>query len=262
MNIIDNRTAANRAQYQGYNNSHKYISIHYLGVDGQNANLYNNGYGGHYTIFWNGDIYWSADHYAVLWQVGTAGCYTKKYPNGWDVTNYNSIGIEMCCHYENGHWYFTRETQEACIELVKFLMGTLNITADKVLRHYDIVNKDCPMPYVLNDKYKTSWTWDEFKAKLIAKEEDELVVEAYNDYRVEKHFNPPVIRYVGVDKLEVKVAPSDASPRHPYWGYLSRGNGVEVMCTFDSGYAEVYMSQGKKGTGTTGFVDARKLYKK
>lgn len=262
MNLIDNRTPSNRAQYQGYNNSHQFISIHYLGVDGENPNLYGDGYGGHYTIMWNGDVYWSADHYAVLWQVGTAGCYTKKYPNGWDVTNYNSIGVEMCCHCTNGHWWFTEETQKACVELVMFLMATLNISEDRVLRHFDIVNKDCPMPYVLNDKYKTSWTWDEFKSKLRAKGEDELVVEAYNKYRLEKQFNPPVMRYVGVDRLEVKVAPSDDSPRHPYWGYLSRDNGVEVYNTFNSGYATVQMSLGRKGTATMGFVKARNLYKK
>ena len=143
MNLIDNRTAYNREQYQGYHNTHEYISIHYLGVDGENPDLYGNGYGGHYTIMWNGDIYWSADHYAVLWQVGTAGVYTKKYPNGWDVTNYNSIGIEMCCHYTDGHWWFTEETQEACVELVKYLLGLLKLDADHVLRHYDIVNKEC-----------------------------------------------------------------------------------------------------------------------
>ena len=49
---------------------------------------------------------------------------------------------------------------------VKHLMGQLGIAADHVLRHYDIVNKVCPAPYVHNNHYRTSWTWDEFKRRL------------------------------------------------------------------------------------------------
>lgn len=37
-----------------------------------------------------------------------------------------------------------------------------------MLRHYDIVNKICPAPYVHNNKYKTSWTWNEFLGKVAA----------------------------------------------------------------------------------------------
>ena len=46
------------------------------------------------------------------------------------------------------------------------LMKEQGIPAGNVLRHFDIVNKTCPAPYVHNNKYKTSWTWDEFKAKI------------------------------------------------------------------------------------------------
>ena len=39
-------------------NTHKYVAVHYLGVDGgENYNLYGEGYGGHATVFLNGDIY-------------------------------------------------------------------------------------------------------------------------------------------------------------------------------------------------------------
>ena len=51
--------------------------------------------------------------------------------------------------------------------LVKKLMKDLSIPEENVLRHYDIVNKVCPAPYVHNNKYRGSWTWSEFKAKLI-----------------------------------------------------------------------------------------------
>ena len=50
--------------------------------------------------------------------------------------------------------------------LVKKLRKELGIPAENVLRHYDIVNKVCPAPYVHNNKYRTSWTWSEFKHRI------------------------------------------------------------------------------------------------
>ena len=42
--------------------------------------------------------------------------------------------------------------------------------ADKRTWHsggnYDIVNKVCLAPYVHNNKYRTSWTWSEFKHRI------------------------------------------------------------------------------------------------
>ena len=59
-------------------------------------------------------------------------------------------------------------------------MKDLGIPASHVLRHWDIVNKACPNPYVLNNKFKTSWTWDEFKAKL-AESETYYVRKSFSD---------------------------------------------------------------------------------
>ena len=67
-------------------------------------------------------------------------------------------------------WWFTTETQEATVWLVQHLMQELNIPIQNVLRHYDIVSKVCPAPYVANNKYRTSWTWTEFLAKVQGKE--------------------------------------------------------------------------------------------
>ena len=152
-----------------WGNSKQFIAVHYLGVVGQNNRVSPGGYGAHYYIYWDGTIYQAADHNAVLWQVGTGGCYTQKHPK---ARNNNTIGIEMCCKCDGDtrqsgdKWYFTEETQKACVWLVQKLMKDLGIPASNVLRHYDIVNKTCPAPYVHNNKYRTSWTWDEFKAKI------------------------------------------------------------------------------------------------
>lgn len=169
MNIID-VTNASRPYIPQWGNQKRYIVVHYLGVAGQNNKINSDGCGAHYYIYWDGTIYKAADHNAILWQVGTAGYYTQKHPY---ARNSNCIGIEMCpkCdgsgkYAEDPTWYFTEATQNACVQLVKYLMGQLGVGTDHVLRHFDVVNKYCPAPYVTNNKYKTSWTWSEFKAKL------------------------------------------------------------------------------------------------
>ena len=151
-------------------NGKKYIAVHYLGVDGQNNELWNGGYGAHYFVYWDGTIYQACDHDAITNQVGTAsGTYVQKHS---EARNNNCIGIEMCCHNTDGycpetatgekHWYFTENTQRATAWLVRKLMNDLGLDVSHVLRHYDVVNKNCPAPYVYNNRYKGSWTWNEF----------------------------------------------------------------------------------------------------
>ena len=161
-NIVDIRS---RKWIKSWGNQKKYIAIHYLGVDGQNNDIQSDGCGAHYYIYWDGTIYWRCDHDAIVWAVGTAGYYTQKHP---EARNANTISIEMCCHCDGDKtsaddpkWYFTDATQQACAWLTKKLMKELNIPLDNVLRHWDIVNKVCPAPYVHNNKYKNTWTWNE-----------------------------------------------------------------------------------------------------
>lgn len=169
MNIID-VTAQSKANIPQYGNQKQYIVVHYLGVVGQNNKILSGGYGAHYYIYYDGTVYQAAPHDAIVWQVGAGSSYTQKHPYAY---NNNCIGIEMCVKCDGDstkasdpHWYFTEATQNACVELVKHLMKTLGLGADRVLRHYDVVNKVCPAPYVHNNGYKGTWTWDQFKAKI------------------------------------------------------------------------------------------------
>ncbi len=148
-------------------NEQKYIAIHYLGVPADGHSISENGNGTHFYIYSDGTIYQSASLGMVPWQVGTAGCYRQLHD---DANNYNTIGIEMCPLCDGNpdddtdpQWYFTAETQESCVMLVRSLMREFGIPEKNVLRHGDIVSKYCPAPYMTNNSYKTSWTWDEFK---------------------------------------------------------------------------------------------------
>lgn len=159
-------------------NTHKFIAVHYLGVDGgENYNLYGEGYGGHATIYLNGTIYLRCFNEATIWAVGASSGFKQIHP---EARNTNTFSIEMCCYNEHHAssssdktWYFTQATQEACVQLVrdKFKEFGWPLTKESIdehlLRHGDITTKICPAPYMTCQGYKGSkgwnWHWDEFK---------------------------------------------------------------------------------------------------
>lgn len=160
----------------------QFIVCHYLGVpNADNPDLYESGgtrgYGGHYNIERNGQIYKAADpKTAVVWQCG-GGLQGDGGHKFYKIcTNYNSIGIECGVCYtdkstkegdgDSNKWYFTEETQESIVWLVSKLMDEYGISDDHVIRHYDVTGKICPNPYVKNNGKNGNWTWTEFKNNL------------------------------------------------------------------------------------------------
>ena len=273
--IID-ITERNIARVPSWNRSgNQFIVVHYLGVDGQNPDLYcqqpgDCGYGGHYNIFWDGTIYCAADPaQATVWHCGGG---RQGYDPGSAkfygiCTNFNSIGIE-CSVHNDGQWYFTTETQESLVYLVSKLMDDYRISIDHVIRHWDVTGKHCPAPYVENTKHRTSWTWDEFKQKLAEYRagggEDEMIGEIFKKARIQDGTEKYKTVYVNVDKgdhLNVRMAPDAKAPLHPYWGKLSRNNAVEQVFKFTNGWAGIVIWAGKN-SGTIGYVNAKYLSEK
>lgn len=153
----------------------KYIVIHYVGATGsakENAQYYSREYVGNSAHFFvghaseNADVYSSVPTDKRAWHCGTEnGVYKHPF-----CRNDNSIGIEMCCHYDKKKgWYFDKETVDKTIELTKILMKKYNVPIGNVLRHYDVTGKSCPAPFV-ND----SSAWDDFKRRLVDVEFVEL----------------------------------------------------------------------------------------
>ena len=181
--IID-ITSKNTAPRSRGSNPIIWITIHYLGVpNADNPYLYNGGYGGHFNVQRNGEIYKAVDpKKGIVWHCGGSIQGESKDGNGvaphryyQKCTNYNSIGIECGVCFSgtekspsgtDGRWYFTTETQASLVWLVSKLMDEYGIDIDHVIRHFDVTGKTCPNPYVLNNHYMTSWTWDEFKANV------------------------------------------------------------------------------------------------
>lgn len=176
---IKDITAQNLSQIPSRRGNHKieFIVIHYLGVpNADNPNLYGGGYGGHYNVTRDGTIYKAANpKTAVIWHCGGQLQGSGGHSFYQICTNYNSIGIECGVKYtenvkqadaNSNKWYFSEETQESLVWIVSKLMDEYNIDINHVIRHYDVVGKICPNPYVKNNKLNTSWTWNEFKNNL------------------------------------------------------------------------------------------------
>ena len=159
--IKQNLTTVNYNSMSGKVN--KYIVVHYTGNTTDTA--YNNTRyfksvyrkaSAHYFVDDN-NIYQcvldkdKAWHCGDKLKIGNGGAYYGI------CTNSNSIGIEMCCTNSD----VSEKTENNTIELVKELMKKYNISADNVIRHYDVTNKKCPAPMV-NSKAR----WDNFKSKL------------------------------------------------------------------------------------------------
>ena len=161
--IID-RIAENAGEVPAHNaNSHEYVAIHYLGVDGENPDLYGGGYGGHFYVNKLGDCYQAAKVTDKLWHVGASSGFRYIHP---DARNANTIGIECACYSIGERWFFTEKTQEACARLAAWIMSEYNIPIENLLRHGDITTKHCPSPYFDNPGEGPNWTWAQFKMRV------------------------------------------------------------------------------------------------
>lgn len=80
----------------------------------------------------------------------------------WEVAyasnerNKDTISIECCHPDETGK--FTEETYQSMVQLTAWLYRKYSLTADTVIRHYDVTGKNCPKYFVENEE-----AWANFK---------------------------------------------------------------------------------------------------
>ena len=170
MNIIKNSNFRPGRNCGQRTEKIRYIVIHYTGSEGtarDNVNYFNNGNRGasaHYFVDRSGEIREYCDpakYYA--WHCG-GSLESGHHPLHGKCTNRNSIGIEICTHY-NGAWIFTAAAVNAAAELTKYLMQKYNVPADRVCRHYDVTGKACPRVPGWGP-VGGSGEWNKFKARL------------------------------------------------------------------------------------------------
>lgn len=142
----------------------KYLVLHYTAGDSDtaknNAKYFANGARGasaHYFVD-EKEIWQSVREEDTAWHCGG-----KKYYHN-ECRNDNSIGIEMCSYKDNNGYHIAQETEDRAILLIRELMKKHNISAENVVRHYDVTHKNCPAPLV------EEAAWQEFKRKLTEKQ--------------------------------------------------------------------------------------------
>lgn len=76
----------------------------------------------------------------------------------WEVAyasndrNYDTVSIEVCHPDESGE--FTDETYRSLVQLTAWLCVKFDLTADDVIRHYDVTGKICPKYFV---EHEDAW---------------------------------------------------------------------------------------------------------
>lgn len=160
MKINSYLTKANYNTIKNKNN--KYIVIHFTANNGDTA-LGNCKYfcdvnrnaSAHYFIDEN-SVYQCVKDSDMAWHCGA-----KSYKHPY-CRNSNSLGVELCSRKDSkGNYYFKDKTVDNAVELVKMLMTKYNVPIANVIRHYDVTGKNCPAPFVRDNK-----AWQEFKSRL------------------------------------------------------------------------------------------------
>lgn len=89
----------------------------------------------------------------VAWSVGDTWAIKNRTRS--DLTNYNTISIEMCINSDSDY----KKMYVNTVELVKNLMVKYDIKIDNVVRHFDVSGKVCPNHMKLDNWLK----WWQFK---------------------------------------------------------------------------------------------------
>lgn len=168
--------------YPGRNNP-KYIVIH-------ETDNFNNGSGAqrHAEAQYKGHLSGMSAHYYC----GSDGIYQaashedgtmsigKEYDTNHSIkeaSNLNSINIEICVNPDGDY----NKARANAIELVKSLIKTTGIPAERVIRHYDAKGKYCPRKMMDNPAL-----WEDFKAQISKKDVVQQSTGGKKLYRVRK----------------------------------------------------------------------------
>ena len=139
------------------------IAVHYVGNKGSSA-IANRNY---FENQKNGGTYVSS-HFVIGLQGEVIQCiplnewsYCTNQANGY------SISIE-CCHPDDTG-KFTDATENSLAELCAYLLEKFNLTADDIIRHYDVTGKQCPLywsPTKYQSKEVADKRFEDFKNKV------------------------------------------------------------------------------------------------
>ena len=83
-----------------------------------------------------------------------------------NARNVDTLSIECCHPDETGE--FTQATYDSVMELTAWLCRRFGLTADDMIRHYDVTEKNCPKYFVENPE-----AWEQLKEDVHTRMEEE-----------------------------------------------------------------------------------------
>lgn len=264
MNIIKN------TNFTAYRNCReriekvKYIVIHYTGAEGTAAdnvkyfNAGNRSASAHYFVDRSGEIREYCDPAKwYAWHCG-GSLESSHHPYYGKCTNSNSIGIEICTHNNGSNWEFTTQAVNAAIELTKYLMQKFGVSADNVIRHYDVTGKSCPrVPWwgaVGGDA-----EWQTFKKNLGAETVETPATEEKKWYRVRKSWDDAESQIGAYLILDNAIAEANNSgPKYAVYDWTGKeiyryaeasGTKEKEITFFYPGYTRTSSPDDRQGAG-------------
>ena len=187
MNIIKKQILYNRSRRTG---KIQYIVIHDTGNTARGADARRN-----FEYFNSGNRDASADFFVDDKEIYQVNDYDKYYTwhcgdggGKYGISNGNSVGIEICVNADGDY----KRAFENAVTLIRQLMRELDITPERVVRHYDASRKNCPA-----SMSKNGWAlWQEFKNMIT--EEERMMSKEYDELnrRLVKVENPMVYIYM------------------------------------------------------------------
>ncbi len=184
--------------------SMKYIVIHDTGNKSKGANA-----DAHFKYFNGANRNASADFFVDSTKILQVNDYNKYQTwhvgdgkGKYGITNSNSIGIEICVNADGNY----EEAFVKTVELTKYLMKELNISAEQVVRHYDASRKNCPASM---DEKK----WEEFKSLLTEDKKVECKFTDISGHFAEKDIKELFKMGIVNGKNETQFKPDEAVTR-------------------------------------------------
>lgn len=197
MSLLIKEQLANPGNYGDSRGSDqiKYLVIHYTGNDGDNA-ANNAAYyqrtvveaSAHYFVD-DTTVYRSVPDLRVAWAVGGTKWSDCGRTGGGTlygvVTNTNSISIELCDTRRDGTYQATEATLANAVVLCRELMVKYRIPLERVVRHFDVTGKHCPV-YMMNPV-----AWADFKALMGETDnmEDDMDISKWSDEDIRRLMN-------------------------------------------------------------------------
>ncbi|MGG2024202.1 N-acetylmuramoyl-L-alanine amidase [Gottfriedia sp. S16(2024)] len=102
-----------------------------------------------------------AYHANDVYEKTTSGARYRGVPAIAPNANKVSIGVEMCVEKDGT---ISDATEERTVQVIAELCKMNGLTAEDIVRHYDITHKPCPMPFIKASDCR----FTEFKAKVAA----------------------------------------------------------------------------------------------